>query len=109
MKNFKPEVHNLRHRITNAEQRIGVLEDDLHPVQASISDLCKSQEATIDKLTDLVDCLRLHNLCFLGFLEGSERRNLESPTEHWLTNTFGATTCLTFFALERTHSPLTFL
>lgn len=71
-------MHNLHHRVVNTEQRISDLEDTARPLQATFNDLYKDQYATVDKLTDLEDCLRRNNLRFLGFTEG---RNPEAFME----------------------------
>lgn len=85
---LKQDVHKLCHRITNAEQRIGDLEDESCPIQATVNDLCKGREITTDKLTDVENHLRRNNLHFLGFPESAEGRNPEAFMENWLTTTF---------------------
>lgn len=72
-------------------------------MQASVKDLHKGQEATMDKLIDLEDRLRQNNLGFLGFPEGAKGRNPESFMEHWLTNTFGTSMFSSLYAIEREY------
>lgn len=78
---LKQDVHNLCHRVTNAEHCFGNLEDERRPLQASVRELHQTQESTIDKLMDLEDRLRRNNLRFLGFPEGSEGRAPEGFME----------------------------
>lgn len=74
---LKQDVHNLRHRVSNAEQCIGELKDETRPLQSSVRELRQAQGYTADKLTDMEDRLR-RKLRFLGFPEGSEGRAPET-------------------------------
>lgn len=59
---LKDDVHKIRHGVTNAEQRISEVKDDLNPLMVQMRDVTadhKSQEA---KLGDIEEWLRRNNL-----------------------------------------------
>lgn len=100
---LKDDVKKIRHRVTNAEQRISTVEDELNPLLVQVRDTAanyKSQEA---KLRDIEDRLRSNNLRFLGFPEGSEGKQAEEFLLSWLKQTFGTECFSHLFAIERAH------
>lgn len=100
---LKDDVRKVKQRVTQTEQRISTVEDDLHPLLLQVRDMSadnKSQEA---KLGDIEDRLRRNNLRFIGFPEGTEGKNPEEFLLSWLKQTFGPESFSHLFAIERAH------
>lgn len=99
---LKDDVQRVKQRVTQMEQRISAVEDDLNPLLMQVRDMTadKSQEA---KLGDIEDRLRRNNLRFIGFPEGTEGKNPEEFLLSWLKQVFGPESFSHLFAIERAH------
>lgn len=61
---LKDDVHKIRHRVTNAEQHISTVEDDLYPLSSSFRDVQAELKLHAAKLGDLEDPFQKNNLRF---------------------------------------------
>lgn len=97
---LKHNVHKVRLRVTQPEQLIRAVENDLNPLMMQVRDVAadhKSQEA---KLGDIEDRLCRNILRFLGFPEGLEGNRPEEFLLSWLKQTFGDDSFSHLFAIE---------
>lgn len=100
---LKDDVQKVRQRVTQTEQRISAVEDDLNPLLLQVRDVTENNKSQEAKLGDIEDRLRRNKLRFLGFPESAEGKNPEEFLLSWLKQSFGADSFSHLFAIERAY------
>lgn len=83
---MRQDMHKLRGRVTETEQRISDLEDTVTPILPKLNTYGGKITTLEDKVDDLENRLRRNNLCLVGYREGSDP---VAFLESWLEQEFG--------------------
>lgn len=97
------DLQKLHDRVTETENRISHVEDEMHPLQVTTEQLQHQLHTIQAKQDDMENHLRRCNLRFVGIPEGSEGTDPPSFLENLLITTFGQAEFSTSFVVERAH------
>lgn len=100
---LKQDMHNVKERATEAEQRIYDVKDTVCSLESTVQILQKEVATHTDKLGDMEDHQWRNNVHFVGFPEGAEGKQPEDFLELWLKDNMADTTFSRVFAIERAH------
>lgn len=100
---IRHDMTKLRERVTEAETRIGWVEDTLYPMQNSQEDLQRQLQQLAQKHDDLENRARRSNLRFIGLPEDSEGTDPATFLEQLLITTYGREAFSATFVVERAH------
>lgn len=103
---LKDDVHKIRNWVTTAKHRIPAIEHALTLLMVMVQEVAADHKSQESQLEDIEDRLRWNNLRFLGFTEGTERKQPEEFLISWLKQIFGAESFSNLFAIERAHCML---
>lgn len=110
MKDIKEELTLVRHklkktaeRVTEMENRIRLIEDDLHPMKREAKIWREKMDKLTGKFDELENRLRRDNVRVVGLPEGSKGSDPIVFLEGWLIEVFGGDTFSQQFSIERAH------
>lgn len=80
---IRQDMHKLRERVTEAERRVGQVEDDIPPLQITTERLQHQLNVVLSKQDEMENRLHRCNLRFVGLPERSE--GTDPPPHSWKT------------------------